>query len=64
MKNITVLHSFPIWLGQTQTWMHSQVSKLQRLGVHAHVVCETTENLDQFYVENIHCLTNESPLKQ
>lgn len=64
MKNITVLHSFPIWLGQTQTWMHSQVAELQSLGVDAHVVCETTENLDQFYVANIHCLTNESPLKQ
>ena len=59
MKNLTVLHSFPIWLPQTQTWMYSQVAELQRLGVDAHVVCERTENLDQFSVDQIHCLTDE-----
>lgn len=64
MKNLTVLHNFPIWLPQTQTWMHSQVAELQRLGVDAHVVCERTENLDQFGVANIHCLANESRIKQ
>lgn len=64
MKNLTVLHSFPIWLPQTQTWMHSQVAELQLLGVDAHVVCERTENLDQFGVANIHCLANESRIKQ
>lgn len=55
----SVLHSYPIWLPQTQTWMHSQVAELQRLGVDAHVVCERTENLDQFGVANIHCLADE-----
>ena len=64
MKTSIVLHSFPIWLGQTQTWMHSQVAELQRLGVDAHVVCEQTENLDQFSVANIHCFANESSAKQ
>ena len=64
MKNLTVLHSFPIWLPQTQTWMHSQVAELQRLGVDAHVVCERTENLDQFGGANIHCFANESQIKQ
>ena len=64
MKNIIALHSSPIWLGQTQTWMHSQVAELQRLGMDTHVVCESTENLDQFGVANIHCLANESRLKQ
>jgi len=62
-KQVIVLHSFPIWLPQTQTWMHSQVSELQRLGVDAHVVCERTENLDQFGVANIHCLADENRLK-
>ena len=57
---VTVLHSFPIWLPQTQTWMHSQVLGLQRLGVNAHVVCERLENLDQFRVANIHSLSDES----
>jgi colanic acid/amylovoran biosynthesis glycosyltransferase len=40
--------------------MHSQVTELQRLGVNAHVVCERTENRDQFGVANIHCLDDES----
>jgi len=64
MSNITVLHSFPTWLGQTLTWLHTQVAELQRLGVDAHVVCERTENLDQFHVENIHCFSGEPILKQ
>jgi len=54
-----VLHSYPVWLPQTQTWMYSQVTELQRLGVEAHVVCERTENLDQFNVAHIHCLADE-----
>ena len=64
MEKFTVLHSFPIWLPQTQTWMYSQVAELQRLGVDTHVVCEKTEHLDQFNVDNIHCLADESRLKQ
>lgn len=62
--NMTVAHSFPIWLPQTQTWMHNQVAELQRLGVDAHVVCERTENLDQFGVNNIHCLADEPQWRQ
>lgn len=63
-SNLTVLHAFPIWLPQTQTWMYGQVSELQNLGVNAHVVCERTENLDQFDLANIHCLADESWAKQ
>lgn len=63
LKSPTVLHAFPTWLPQTQTWMYNQVAELQHLGLHAHVVCEQTENLDQFNVADIHCLTNE-PLWQ
>lgn len=62
-NKLTVLHSFPIWLPQTQTWMHSQVAELQRLGIDARVVCEHTENLEQFGVANIHCLASESCIK-
>lgn len=61
---MNVLHSFPVWLPQTQTWMYSQVAELQRLGVDAHVVCERTENLDQFSVANIHCLADEPKWRQ
>ena len=54
-----VIHSFPVWLPQTQTWMYNQVKQLQQLGVEAHVVCERIENLDRFAVANIHSLENE-----
>ena len=64
MNDLTVLHSCPTWLPQTQTWMYSQVAELQRQGVNAHVVCERTENLEQFRVDNTHCLTDEPMLRQ
>ena len=64
MTSVTVLHACPIWLPQTQTWIHSQVAELQRLGMHVHVACERTENLNQFAVANIHCFENESRAKQ
>jgi len=60
----TVLNSYPIWLPQTQTWMYEQVKELQRLKVDAQVVCESTENLDQFGLANIHCLANEPTWRQ
>jgi len=44
--------------------MYNQVKQLQRLGVEAHVVCERTENLDQFSVANIHSLENEPFFRQ
>jgi colanic acid/amylovoran biosynthesis glycosyltransferase len=36
--------------------MYSQVRDTAELGVDAHVVCERTENLEQFRVQHIHCL--------
>ncbi len=59
-----VIHAFPVWLPQTQTWMYSQVAELQRLDVEVHVVCERTENLDQFGVDNIHSLAAETKWRQ
>lgn len=64
MNNLPVLHSFPIWLSQTLTWMYTQVKALQEIGVDAHVVCERTQNLDQFQVANIHSLSNEPLWRQ
>lgn len=63
-KRLAVLHSSPIWLPQTQTWMYSQVLELQRLGVDVHVACERIDNLDQFKVGNIHSLTDEPIWRQ
>ena len=54
-----VVHSFPIWLPQTQTWMYNQVRYLPGW-VENHIVCEATENLDQFWLPNIHNLS-EAP---
>lgn len=59
---ISVVHSFPTWLPQTQTWLYTQVAEQQRLGVSAFVVCEETENLDQFGVANIRALSNAGAL--
>jgi colanic acid/amylovoran biosynthesis glycosyltransferase len=50
-----IAHSFPIWLPQTQTWMYNQVQYLPD-HVESHIICERTENLDQFDLPNIHSL--------
>ena len=61
---LIVLHSCDVWLPQTQTWMHGQVSELQRLGVNTHVACERRVNLSQFVVKNIHCFADETLIEQ
>lgn len=57
-ETLVVVHSFPVWLPRTQTWMHNQVRFLPG-DIEAHVVCETTENLDQFGLPRIHSLAAE-----
>lgn len=59
LNKIRVIHSFPIWLPQTQTWMYNQVRYLPE-EIESHIVCERTENLDQFGLPNIHALENAS----
>ncbi len=56
-EHLVVLHGFPTWLPQTQTWMYNQVRYLPP-DVDCHIVCERTENLEQFDVPNIHSLEN------
>lgn len=63
-NKISVLHVYPVWLPQTQTWLFNQVSCLQQLGLVSHVACERTENLDQFEVANIHCFAKEPAWRQ
>lgn len=53
-----VLNSTTIWLPQTQTWLFNQVRYLPE-HIEAHIVCERTENLDQFGVPNLHCLGDQ-----
>jgi colanic acid/amylovoran biosynthesis glycosyltransferase len=54
-----VIHHFPVWLPQTQTWLHTQLVNLPQ-EFEPHVVCEYAENLDQFPVPHLHCLFTES----
>lgn len=51
---IRVVHSTPVWLPVTQTWIHTQASRLPPDRVESHVVCERSENLDQFPVPRLH----------
>ena len=50
-----MIHSHPVWLPQTQTWMYNQVKYLPKM-IESHIVCERTQNLDQFTVPHIHSL--------
>lgn len=54
-KNIKVIHSHPIWLPQTQTWMYNQVRYLPDQ-IENHIVCDRQANQDQFELPNIHAL--------
>ena len=54
-SHIPVLHSVPVWLGQTLTWIHTQVKNLEP-PIEPHIVCEEKENLDQFPVPHLHAL--------
>lgn len=59
MDKIRVIHSRPTWLSQTETWLFNQVKYLPS-NVEPHIVCTALENLDQFYIENIHCIESTS----
>ena len=53
---LKVAHSHWTWLTQTQTWIYKQVCHLPADRVEAHVVCDRTENLDQFPVPHLHSM--------
>ena len=58
---IIVMHSTPTWLPQTETWMYNQAKYLPD-DIESHIVCEKVENLDQFYLPNIHVIPEKSLL--
>ena len=60
---IKVIHSFPVWLPQTQTWMHIQAKNLPTELIDCHIICETIENFDQFALPNIHALENAPKIR-
>ena len=49
-----VVHSTPVWLRQTQTWVHTQIDCAPSNRIESHVVCESVINLDQFPVQHLH----------
>jgi len=56
-----VIQSANVWLPQTETWMYNQTRYLPE-DVESHIVCGKTENLDQFYLPNIHAIPSKSLL--
>lgn len=58
MTKITVMHRCHTWLPQTATWLYNQVRYLPETRILNHIVCETTENLDQFPRPHIHALAD------
>jgi len=57
------VQSFPVWLPLTQIWMYNQTRFLPAW-VENHVLCERTENRDQFGLNNIHNFSKESRWRQ
>jgi colanic acid/amylovoran biosynthesis glycosyltransferase len=49
----SVIQSVPFWLPRTSTWLYNQVRHLPAQ-IASHVVCDHTENLDQFPIAPIH----------
>lgn len=56
-QQITVIHSTPHWLPQTMTWLHNLICNLPP-EIENHIVCESTENLEQFPIKNLHMSGN------
>jgi len=61
--SLKVIHSTSVWLPQTQTWMYNQTKYLPE-NIELHIVCEKTENLDQFYLPIIHVIPEKSLLNR
>lgn len=57
---LKVAHYTRRWLPQTQTWLYNQVRYLPDT-IEPHVICERTENLEQFNVDHIHSLLDDAP---
>jgi colanic acid/amylovoran biosynthesis glycosyltransferase len=55
-ERLVIIQSSSIWLRQTMSWLYIQTRFLPPL-VDNHIMCDITENLDQFSVPQIHSLT-------
>ncbi len=59
-NELVVVHYCSTWLPLTQTWIYTQVSQLQRLGINTHVACKNVENKSDFNINNLHSRSSES----
>jgi len=55
---LVVMHSVPVWLPQTETWLFTEVAFLPP-SIESHVACERTQNLDQFPAPHLHCMSDQ-----
>jgi colanic acid/amylovoran biosynthesis glycosyltransferase len=61
LKNeLSVVHSVNRWLGRTETWLYTQIVFLPP-EVKNSIVCDTTENIAEFWLPNIYSLRVASP---
>ena len=59
LMSLTVAHSFPVWLPQTQTWLYNQVRFLPS-EVRSHILCKELQHPEQFQLPDIHSLCGPS----
>jgi colanic acid/amylovoran biosynthesis glycosyltransferase len=59
-NQLVVVHYCSTWLPLTQTWIYTQVSQLQRLGINTHVACKKMENKSDFNIDKLHSRSSES----
>jgi colanic acid/amylovoran biosynthesis glycosyltransferase len=59
-KKLVIVHSLEKWLSPTQNWIYSQIQFLPSEVENHIVVCREPENLDQFPMPNIHCLSKKT----
>ncbi len=60
-RSYDVAHSTQIWLSKTMTWLDTQV-RFMPPRVSNHVICDVTENLDQFPLDNLTSADRDAPL--
>lgn len=58
---LKVIHISCVWLPQTQTWMYNQIKYLPD-DVECHIICEKTENLDQFQLPRMWVFDQEASI--
>ena len=61
---LRAVHSTPVWLRQTQTWIHTQIDCTPPDRIENHVVCESVVNLDQFPVRHLHRFADAPKLER